>query len=62
VVVAEETVMRAFDSLVEPMLKKTVANIHENKTLADLRDLLLPKLMSGDLRLRDAEKIVEGAA
>lgn len=31
----------------------------ENRTLATLRDTLLPQLMSGRLRVKDAEKIVE---
>lgn len=34
---------------------------HESRTLAELRDTLLPELMSGRLRVRDAEKIVEDA-
>ncbi len=33
----------------------------ENRTLATLRDTLLPKLMSGQLRVKDAERIVEDA-
>lgn len=33
----------------------------ENQTLAATRDLLLPKLMSGEIRLRDAEAIAENA-
>ncbi|WP_395106626.1 restriction endonuclease subunit S [Actinomadura sp. SCN-SB] len=33
----------------------------ENRTLAELRDTLLPKLMSGRVRIRDAEKVVEDA-
>ena len=39
-----------------------VANIHEARSLAQTRDLLLPKLMSGEIRLRDAEKAVEAVA
>ncbi len=31
----------------------------ENRTLANIRDALLPRLMSGELRVRDAEKVVE---
>lgn len=31
----------------------------ESETLAQLRDLLLPKLLSGELRIRDAERAVE---
>ncbi|MEW1602132.1 restriction endonuclease subunit S [Streptomyces sp. NPDC093808] len=33
----------------------------ENRALATLRDTLLPQLMSGRLRIKDAEKIVEDA-
>jgi type I restriction enzyme S subunit len=33
----------------------------ESRTLTALRDTLLPQLMSGKLRVRDAEKIVEDA-
>jgi len=33
----------------------------ENETLAALRETLLPKLMSGEIRVRDAEKVVEEA-
>ena len=33
----------------------------ESRTLASLRDTLQPALMSGRLRVRDAEKQVEGA-
>jgi len=37
------------------------AALAEATTLAELRDTLLPKLMSGELRVRDAEKAVEEA-
>jgi len=33
----------------------------ENRTLLELRDSLLPRLMSGEIRVRDAERIVEDA-
>ena len=33
----------------------------ENRTLATIRDALLPQLMSGKLRVKDAEKVVEDA-
>ncbi|WP_078919211.1 restriction endonuclease subunit S [Streptomyces sp. NRRL S-481] len=35
--------------------------VHESRALATLRDTLLPQLMSGRLRVKDAEKIVEDA-
>ncbi|SHF47159.1 hypothetical protein SAMN05444279_1595, partial [Ruegeria intermedia] len=43
-----------------PMLERIIANERESRTLAQTRDLLLPRLMSGELRVAEAEKIVEG--
>jgi type I restriction enzyme S subunit len=34
---------------------------NESRSLAALRDALLPKLISGELRVRDAEKVVARA-
>jgi type I restriction enzyme S subunit len=34
----------------------------ESRTLAALRDALLPKLISGELRVKDAEKFIERAS
>jgi type I restriction enzyme S subunit len=36
-------------------------NVRSSNTLADIRDALLPRLMSGEIRVRDAEKVVEAA-
>ncbi|AEY91434.1 hypothetical protein SHJG_6167 [Streptomyces hygroscopicus subsp. jinggangensis 5008] len=33
----------------------------ENRTLAELRDTLLPQLVTGKIRVKDAERIVEDA-
>ncbi len=38
-----------------------VANAKESRTLAELRDALLPKLISGELRVRDDDAIAESA-
>ena len=37
------------------------ANIRESRTLASLRDTLLPKFLSGEIRFKDAEKFTEVA-
>jgi len=47
-----------YTRLVEPMMAKIQSNIMESRTLAALRDALLPKLTSGELRVPDAERIV----
>ncbi|MCP4602387.1 MAG: hypothetical protein GY847_18040 [Proteobacteria bacterium] len=44
-----------------PMDRAQEGNGDESRTLADLRDTLLPKLLSGEIRLKQAEKAVEGA-
>lgn len=46
----------------QPLLERVAANRRESRTLAELRDALLPKLISGELRVRDAEAAVEAAA
>jgi type I restriction enzyme S subunit len=45
-----ESVAAEFTDLIRPMIDRIVANIHESRTLAELRDALLPKLLSGELR------------
>lgn len=64
VAVAEpgSAVLRGFSGTVDPMLERVLQNREESRTLAVTRDLLLPKLMSGEIRLRDAEKVVESVA
>ena len=48
-----ESIASAFQRTVSPMLERIVGNIHESRTLAALRDTLLPKLISGEIRVRD---------
>jgi type I restriction enzyme S subunit len=44
---------------VAPFLNAVFQNSRQSRTLTGLRDALLPKLLSGELRIRDAEKLVE---
>ncbi|MBB2911254.1 type I restriction enzyme S subunit [Streptosporangium becharense] len=46
---------------VRPLMTQATRVEQESRTLAALRDTLLPQLMSGKLRVRDAERIVEDA-
>lgn len=50
-----------FESSVEGLYSQRVAVALENRTLAAIRDALLPQLMSGKLRVKDAEKVLEDA-
>jgi type I restriction enzyme S subunit len=49
---------RAFDRLAAPPRFTVSQKEREIRTLAEIRDALLPKLLSGEIRIRDAEKLV----
>ena len=53
-----DAIATGFQQVVSPMLERIVANVHESRTLGVLRDALVPKLVSGELRVRDAERLV----
>jgi type I restriction enzyme S subunit len=50
-----------FEKIAFPLDEQIEKNILETATLASLRDTLLPKLISGELRVPDAEGFLEGA-
>ncbi len=49
----------SYEEMVYPFMESALAYIYENVTLVSLRDTLLPKLISGELRIPDAEKFIE---
>ena len=59
--VAAEGVQQKYAALAAPLIAQSDALATENRTLAATRDALLPQLMSGKLRVRDAERIAEEA-
>jgi type I restriction enzyme S subunit len=57
----EAVVVEAFSSVSSCLIDRIEHNKTENHILAATRDLLLPKLMSGEITLRDAEQRLEAA-
>jgi type I restriction enzyme, S subunit len=55
-----DLVMAAYVALVRPWFDRIKTCCHESRTLAALRDALLPKLISGDLRVKEAEDVLGG--
>ena len=51
--------IEAFDAYISPMDFRIRGNTLETRTLTELRDLLLPKLMSGEIRVGDADKFAQ---
>lgn len=54
-------VAMCYDRIVEPLMSKIKLLAYQSQTLADLRDTLLPKLISGELCIADAEKRIAAA-
>ena len=60
-VVPPKPLSSAFGKIVEPMIETMMQCVSENNALTKLRDLLLPRLISGKLRVEDAESVIEEA-
>lgn len=50
-----EDVLKKFDGLVQPIFSMILSKTREIKRLAEIRDMLLPKLMSGELDVSDID-------
>ncbi len=53
--------VREFDSLANPVLSRIQASDEHSETIAVLRDTLLPKLLSGELRVKDVQRLEEAS-
>lgn len=58
VIVPSDAVLTSFTRFAESLYRQLAKNEHESRSLAKLRDTLLPKLISGELRIPDIELIV----
>ena len=52
-------VLSHFDGVLSPLFETILANQKESRKLAEMRDYLLPKLLSGEVRVADAELFLE---
>ena len=62
VVVPSDPVLTSFTRLAVSLYRQLAENERESRSLAQLRDTLLPKLISGEVRVPDAEQILGEAA
>lgn len=49
VAIPPKSIAALFSKLIHPMIERIIANLYESRTLATLRDTVLPKLLSGEL-------------
>lgn len=62
VIVPHERALEAYLQQVEPLHQQVVLNLQESNTLASLRETLLNKLISGELRVPEAENFLNEAS
>jgi type I restriction enzyme S subunit len=55
-------ILDCFSAIVRPWFATIIANERQSQTLSALRDLLLAKLMSGEVRLKESGSVAQGAA
>ncbi|MGH8473343.1 MAG: restriction endonuclease subunit S, partial [Gammaproteobacteria bacterium] len=60
IVAPPKSISEHFGRLIKPLFARASAAIKASRTLADLRNTLLPKLISGELRVKDAERVAVG--
>ena len=61
VVYPTEEIISSFSAIVRPLFQRIANALRENQILSELRDTLIPKLMTGEIRVKDAEHEVEAA-
>ncbi len=57
-VLLPENVLQQFERSVANLFDQILNSVNESRNLAQLRDILLPKLISGELRVKDAKRIL----
>ncbi len=59
IVLPKVEIAKKYTEFIQPIIKGIIENIHQSHTLTQIRDTLLPKLLSGEIRVDDAAEILE---
>lgn len=57
--IPSDSVLIDFNKKIKSFVEQVISNIHENRMLIEIRDFLLPRLLSGEIEVREAEEQVE---
>lgn len=57
VVVPPDGVLQTAGEIIEPLIQRIVSNNLQSRALAEVRDALLPKLITGELRMPEMERV-----
>ena len=59
IVLPQVEVSEKYTEFIQPFIERIIENIHQSHTLSQIRDALLPKLLSGEIRVDDVDKRLE---
>ena len=59
IVLPQVEVSQKYTEFIRPFIERIIENIHQSHTLSQIRDALLPKLLSGEIRVDDVDKRLE---
>ena len=59
IVLPQVEVSQKYTEFIRPFIERIIENIHQSCTLSQIRDALLPKLLSGEIRVDDVDKKLE---
>ena len=59
VLIPNNDCLKLFDKILDPLHQKCLLLMRHSQSLCEIRDTLLPKLISGELKVPDAEKMLE---
>jgi type I restriction enzyme S subunit len=62
ILIPSQQVLEVFANQAELLHQQVVNNLYQNTSLISIRNTLLPKLLSSEIRVKDAERIVEAVA
>ena len=54
-----DSILKVFNHIIAPLFNKIEVNAVEESTIVSLRETLLPRLISGEIRVKDAERFLE---
>jgi type I restriction enzyme S subunit len=58
-IISSDKIIGLFETIIKPVFQKILQNNFQIQTLSKLRDALLPKLMKGEIRVKDADNLVK---
>ena len=59
IVLPQVEVSQKYTEFIRPFIERIIENIHQSHTLSQIRDALLPKLLSGEIRVDDVDQKLE---